>query len=105
MNRDISITNQVGLVHWIDEFIKELYDFRNLVREGEEKDLHNAFDAAWEARDRWVQNKVTTPAAHPKVDIPSTAETMGGMLLGDRAAGRVKEMMDYMKDDNRRRRE
>ena len=105
MNRDISITNQVGLVHWIDEFIKELYDFRNLVREGEEKDLHNAFDAAWEARDRWVQNKVTTPAAHPKVDIPTTAETMGGMLLGDRAAGRVKEMMDYMKDDNRRRRE
>ena len=104
MNRDICLTNQEGLVHWIDEYIKELYSFRNLVKEGGEKDLYNAFDAAWEARDRWVQNKVTAPAAHPKVEIPTTAETMGGMLLGDRAAGRVREMMDYWKDDDRRRR-
>ena len=105
MNRDISLTNQEGLVHWIDEYIKELYNFRNLVKEGGEKDIYNAFDAAWEARDRWVQNKVETPAAHPKVEVPTTAETMGGMLLGDRAAGRVREMMDYYRDDNRRRRE
>ena len=103
MNRDICLTNQEGLVHWIDEYIKELYSFRNLVKEGGEKDLFNAFDAAWEARDRWVQNKVTAPSAHPKVEIPTTAETMGGMVLGDRAAGRVREMMDYWKDDRRRR--
>ena len=104
MNRDICVTNQDGLVHWIDEFIKELYNFRNLVREGTDKDLVDAFDAAWEARDRWVQNKVTTPAAHPKVEIPTTAETMGGMLLGDRAASRVREMMDWYKDDDKRKR-
>ena len=74
------------------------------MKEGNGKNLEDAFDAAWEARDRWVQNKVTTPAAHPRVEVPTTAETMGGMLLGDRAAGRVREMMDYWKDDNRRRR-
>ncbi len=104
MNRDICMTNQDGLMHWIDEFIKEMYGFRNLVKEGGEKTLGSAFDAAWEARDRWVQNKVTAPSSHPAVEIPTTAETMGGMFLGDRAAGRVREMMEWWKDDNRKKR-
>jgi hypothetical protein len=98
------MTNQDGLMHWIDEFIKEMYGFRNLVKEGGEKTLGSAFDAAWEARDRWVQNKVTAPSSHPAVEIPTTAETMGGMFLGDRAAGRVREMMEWWKDDNRKKR-
>ena len=101
MSRDICLTNQEGIVHWIDQFIKELYAFRGLVQEGGEKSLGQTFDDAWEARDRWLQNKVTAPPAHKIVDMPTTAETMGGILLGDRAAGRIREMTDWGKRDGK----
>ena len=99
MSRDICLTNQEGIVHWIDQFIKEMYAFRGLVQEGGERTLGKVFDDAWEARDRWLQNKVAAPAANRQVDLPSTAETMSGMLLGDRAAGRMREMLDWRRED------
>ena len=101
MSRDICLTNQEGLVHWIDEFIKELYAFRGLVQEGGEKTLGQAFDDAWEARDRWLQNKITAPSSSPRVEIPTTAETMGGLLLGDRATSRLWEMLGWQDNDKK----
>jgi prephenate dehydrogenase len=104
LNRDICVTSPEGVVYWIDEFIKELYAFRGLVKEGGSKPLEQAFDAAWEARDRWLQNKVAAPPSIPPVDIPTTAEALGGMLVGDRASSRLREMLDWFKDDNKRKR-
>jgi len=101
MSRDICLTNQEGLVYWIDQFISELTAFKGLVQDGGEKTLGRAFDSAWEARDRWLQNKITAPSSNQMVDIPTTAETMGGMLMGDRAAGRIKEMLDWHKEDKK----
>lgn len=103
MSRDICLTNREGLVHWMDQFIKELYAFRGLVQEGGERPLGRAFDDAWEARDRWLQNKVTAPSANPQVELPTTAERMGGMLIGDRAAGRIREMIDWQKEPKKRK--
>jgi prephenate dehydrogenase len=100
MSRDICLTNQEGITYWIDQFIKELNAFRGLVQEGGERPLGRAFDAAWEARDRWLQNKITAPSSNPQVQIPTTAEKMGGLFLGDRAAGRIKEMLEWQKGDN-----
>jgi prephenate dehydrogenase len=102
MNRDICLTNQESILRWIDEFIKEMYAFRGLVEEGDDS-LWKTFDAAWEARDRWLQSKVTTPAPFPQVDTPTTAESMGSLVLGDRSAGRAREMFDWYKDDKGRR--
>jgi len=102
MSRDICMTNQDGIVYWIDQFIKELYAFRGLLLEGGERPLGKAFDDAWEARDRWVQNKVTAPSSAPSVDIPTSAESMGGLVVGDRAAGLIREMLRWQKDDTRK---
>ena len=99
MNQDICLTNPEGLVYWIDEFIKELYKFRGNIKDGDDS-LFQTFDATWEARDRWMQNKVSAPSSIPPVQIPTTAESMGGMFLGDRAAGRVREMFDWYKEKN-----
>ena len=99
MSRDICLTNQEGIVHWIDQFIKELYAFRGLVQDGGERPLGQVFNDAWEARDRWLQNKVTAPSASPMVELPTTAETMSGMVLGDRAASRIRKIMDWRKDE------
>ncbi|MEK7777525.1 MAG: prephenate dehydrogenase, partial [Chloroflexota bacterium] len=103
MSRDICLTNQEGIVYWIDGFIKELYAFRGLVKQGDERPLGRAFDDAWEARDRWLQNKITAPSAGPRVELPTTAESLGGLFVGDKASHRIRELLDWQKDaDNKR---
>ena len=103
MNRDICVTNSEGLVYWVDEFIKELYKLRGNIKEGDDS-LFQTFDNAWEARDRWIQKKVTAPNSNPLPTTPSTTETIGGMFLGDRAAGKIREMFDWYGDDGKRKR-
>lgn len=103
MSRDICLTNREALSRWIDEFTQELQSFREMIQQGDERTLGNAFDGAWEARDRWMQNKITSRGAAPTVDLPTTAETMGGLVVGDRAAGRMREMLQWQKEDRRRK--
>lgn len=104
LNRDTCLTNADGLVHWIDEFVKELSSFKELIKDGNDTDIVRAFDDIWEARDRLMQSKVTAPSANRAVEIPSTAEAMGSMVVGDRAAGRMREILDWFRDDKRKRR-
>jgi prephenate dehydrogenase len=101
MSRDICLTNQEGIVHWIDQFISELTAFKGLIQEGGERTLGKAFDSAWEARDRWLQNKIDSPSSTPMVDIPTTAEAMGGMLMGDRSAIKISQMIEWHKDKDK----
>jgi prephenate dehydrogenase len=103
MSRDICLTNQEGLVHWIDQFIMELVAFKGLLQEGGERPLGRFFDEAWEARDRWLQNKITAPSASAPIEIPTAMETMGGLVMGDRAAGRVREMLNWQREDDEKK--
>lgn len=103
MSRDICLTNPEHIIHWIDQFIIELYAFRGLVQGGGDGQLTQVFDSAWESRDRWLQNKVTAPSADQQVALPTTAESMGGLLFGDRAAGRMREMMNWQREDKGKR--
>lgn len=54
MSRDICITNKEPILHWIDEFLKELGEFRHLVSENG-KELEQAFLRAREGREKWLQ--------------------------------------------------
>ena len=56
MSRDICLTNREPILHWIDEFITELREFRRLVSE-EGKELEQAFLGARERRERWLQHR------------------------------------------------
>ena len=56
MNRDICLTNQEAIINWIDEFTKELGEFRRLVAEGNQ-DLEKAFIRMHQARQRWLEEK------------------------------------------------
>lgn len=53
---DICLTNQRSIIHWIDDFTKEIKRFRNLVADGDEA-LGKAFSKAREARDRWLKSR------------------------------------------------
>ena len=53
MSRDICLTNREPILHWIDEYIKELEEFRRLVGEGDQE-MEQAFIRARQGRERWL---------------------------------------------------
>ena len=56
MSRDICITNKEPILRGIDEFLKELGEFRRLVSE-DGKELEQAFLGTRERRERWLQHR------------------------------------------------
>jgi prephenate dehydrogenase len=55
MNRDICLTNRENILLWIDEFSRELSQFRQLVA-GNSEDLEKAFTEARQARESWLDD-------------------------------------------------
>jgi len=53
MSRDICLTNREPILHWIDEYIKELGEFRRLVSEGGQE-MEQAFIRTRQGRERWL---------------------------------------------------
>ena len=89
MHRDICVSNPEPIVAWIDAFIRELYDVRKLLDDGEgpiKAEVHQVFQQASDARARWLAGLVT-PAARQqtnRAEIPTFAENMGQMFLGQK---------------------
>ena len=87
MHRDISITNREPIVSWIDSFIRELYEIRNLLKDetGPDPDaVENVFEHASDERARWLSGTVVPggKAQRNAPEIPSFAESMGEMFVG-----------------------
>jgi len=104
MHRDICMTNREPIVAWMDAYIRELYDLRNLLATEEEPDpesVHQVFVDAMEARDRWQAGIFSTmdKINGPSSDIPSFAESMAEMFIGRRGMEAQKKMMGGLKND------
>ena len=87
MHRDISITNREHIVSWIDSYIRELYDIRNLLNNEDGPDsqaVEELFENASVERARWMAGSVAPPGRREREapDIPGFGESMGEMLLG-----------------------
>ena len=87
MHRDISVTNREHIVSWIDSFIRELYEIRNLLKDesgADQAELQDLFEHASVERARWLAGAVTPPGRTQREspDIPGFGESMGEMLLG-----------------------
>lgn len=87
MHRDISITNRQHIVSWIDAYIRELYDIRNLLNdeEGPDRDaVEGLFENAAVERAKWLSGSATPPGRKEREapDIPRFGESMGEMLMG-----------------------
>ena len=84
MHRDICITNPEPIVSWIDSYIRELYELRNmLAKEGgpDPEEVEKVFTEAMEARARW-QAGIFTHMDRIHTEIPSFAENMSEMFIG-----------------------
>jgi len=104
MHRDICVTNPEPIVAWMDAYIKELYDLRNLLAaEGgpSPEAVEQVFVNAMDARARWqagIYSKVDNIAG-PATEIPSFAESMGEMFVGRRGMDAQKKIFSGLKND------
>ncbi len=106
MHRDISITNREPIVSWIDSFIRELYEIRNLLNEEPDADpaaVEDLFKQASEERAKWLAGLITPGSGHQRnqEDIPSFGEAMGQMLLGSKGMEMQKRMFGGEREKDR----
>ena len=105
MHRDISLSNRESIVSWIDSFIRELYELRNLINTEEEPDadaVHQVFQHASNERARWMAGNVSSGRAPgPAVEIPTFAESMSEMLMGRKGVEAQRRFFRGLKDGDR----
>ena len=106
MHRDISITNREPIVSWIDSFIRELYEIRNLLKDESGPDpaaVGQLFEQAAEERNRWLAGAITpgSRAQRKGPEIPSFSESMGEMLLGSKGMEAQRRLFRSGRDEDR----
>ncbi len=105
MHRDICLSNPEPIVAWIDSFIKELYEVRQLLSAEPEPDsesVHELFEKAFVARGLWKDGAVAEARAQKnQVEIPSLSESVGDFFGGrlGRKAIQAQRKMFGQKDD------
>ncbi|MQF92020.1 MAG: prephenate dehydrogenase/arogenate dehydrogenase family protein [SAR202 cluster bacterium] len=101
MHRDICVTNPEPIVAWMDSYIRELYELRNMLAKegGPDPDaVHEVFEEAMNARARWEAG-IFTKIDRVTSDIPSFAESMGEVFVGRRGMEAQKKFFSGLKDD------
>ena len=106
MHRDISITNREPIVSWIDSFIRELYEIRNLLKDESGPDpaaVGDLFEHASGERARWLAGAVTPGGRtqHGAPDIPRFSEAMGEMFMGRMGMEAQRRFFGKDKDSER----
>ena len=104
MHRDICVSNPEPIVAWMDAYIREMYELRNMLANENGPDpeaVHQVFVDAMEARARWQAGIVTTldRVSGPSTEIPTFAESMGEMFIGRRGIEAQKKLFGGSKDD------
>ncbi len=109
MHRDISITNNEPIVNWIDSFIRELYEIRNVLKDESGPDpqaVEEIFSSAHEERARWMAGAITpgSRAQRQAPEIPSFTDSMGQMFMGNKLMEAQRRMFRGEKDGDREKR-
>ena len=98
-NEAACLANPDALVHWLDQMITELYSYRNQIKDRSDK-LLESFVKAWEAEARW---QVGAVVADNRERIPSAADSMATIFVGERLMDRYRQMTGKGKKDSRRK--
>ena len=94
-NEVACFANPEALVHWLDEVIKELYEYRNQIMDQSEQLLDRLIDA-WEARARWLAGAVVDDSRRM---APVARQSFTSLFMGERLADRF----GHLSPENTRR--
>ena len=91
--QDLASGDTETIVHWLDAFIIELHEIRQILAEDrtdKQAALEKVLNSTFEARNRWLAGVVTpaSQAAANRERLPSASQAMSGFLLGDSEARR-----------------
>ncbi len=89
-NESVCLANPDSIVHWVDQLILELYNFRNDIKEvGSDGGdaLLDRFIKAWEYRAKWEADAVVPREG---TQLPSAGESMMSAMLGEKLAQRLR---------------
>ncbi len=108
MHRDICVTNPEPIVSWIDSFIRELYQIRQLLVDSENLDreaIMDVFVKAREDRARWLAGEFGPRSReyNPHAELPTFAQSMGDMFVGRRILDAQRRLFRGGRDEGRRR--
>ena len=108
MHRDICVTNPKPIVAWIDAFIRELHDLRQVLDAEDGPDpaaVKTVFDDAFDARAKWMAGAVTLESRDfsPQRELPSFSESMGEMFLGRHILDRRNRILRGLRGGDRNR--
>jgi len=106
MHRDISITNREPIVSWIDSFIRELYEIRNLLKDDSApggEAVEDVFKHAYAERARWMSGAITPGGRSQRngPEMPTFSESMGEMFLGRKGMEARRRLFRGDKDGDR----
>ena len=83
MYRDICVTNREAIMRWLDAYIGELAQIRDLLAEGDTAGLEETLRQAKTARDEWQMGREAAPRDATGPDGLSTNDQLRQMLLGN----------------------
>ncbi len=99
MHRDICVSNPGPIVAWIDNFIRELHEFRMILdaeTTPDSAEVGSVFEQANQERAKWMAGAVT-PASRdysPHREIPSFSEMFLGTKAHQMLAGQLRDRRD-----------
>ena len=86
MHSAIFATNKDFILHWIDTYMEQLGQMRDLVDQGGEE-LQQALQEAYNARDAWLRGRVNETEQDKLYDeLPTASESALGVFGGERLA-------------------
>ncbi len=108
MHRDICVTNPKPIVAWIDAFIRELHQVRQMLDDDSEPDpeaVEAVFEQANVARAKWMAGAVTLESRQysSHQELPSFSESMGEMFMGRKALDMRKKITERFRSENKKR--
>lgn len=108
MHRDICVSNPEPIVAWIDSFIRELYDIRQLLADRENIDpaaVLDLFVRARDARAQWLAGDYGAQSRqyNPHQELPTFAQSMGDMFVGRRLMDAQRRLFRGGSNDGERR--
>ena len=99
MNLDICVTNREPIIHWLDEIIRELQNYRDMVeatddQAGAEK-LGEAFAKSWAAREKWLSmyESGRDELEVSSVQLPSAGDQVADLIIGGRMRERYQRVL------------
>lgn len=96
MRRDICLTNQQSIIHWIDVFTKELEKIRDLLKQESAVEIQELFEKSRTARETWLagSNKYNHFAGSNKQE--SVMDRLGELFLGKAIFDKQKRFRDML---------